>query len=279
MLYDLSEWSRFFCAFITGVMLSQSGSLTQVSTNNALAGPSTLGFTGIAVLAVMISRGETYLSLIVFTILLIIFVFTLKVFNMLNNKNFKDNILLVGLCFNLLIGAIFTLVQFLFVGLGIEFPIMIWFGSFKEISDQQFLIYSLLGFSFYLSVARIAKSTSILVLGKEITEGFNINFDAYQKRALFLSLIGTGIVVSFFGVYSFLGLIFPHLLRRMAYFKKDATHELILGSLLMGLGLMGLDMICYSFPIKGVELPVGMISSVLGSVLLMILLLRKAFKR
>lgn len=279
MWFDGTEWLRFLCAFLSGVILSQSGSLTQIATNNALAGPATLGFTGLSVLTVMLSMGNSLNSLLILLTILFFLIIIFKNFKPLSHRELKENILLLGLCFNLFIGAIFTLVQFLFIGLGVEFPLMIWFGSFKEIVSFDIFIYVILCFFLYLVVFIKAKKLSLLVLGKEIAEGFAVDYQKHQKHAFMISLFMTGVVVSYFGVFSFLGLIFPHLLRRFSYFRRDASRELLIGSLLMGALLMGLDILCYSYPIKGVELPVGMISSILGSLLLMVLLFKKALKR
>jgi ABC-type Fe3+-siderophore transport system permease subunit len=48
---------RFLCAILTGAILSQTGSLIQMSTRNILASPSTLGFDGLSVLWILFFHG------------------------------------------------------------------------------------------------------------------------------------------------------------------------------------------------------------------------------
>jgi ABC-type Fe3+-siderophore transport system permease subunit len=78
--------------------------------------------------------------------------------------------------------------------------------------------------------------------------------------------------VSLFGAFSFLGLIFPIIARRFWFKSADLWGELFPGAVVNGLFLLGIDALCYYFPIYGAEVPVGLIATAVGAVSLIFLL-------
>ena len=137
---------RLGVAFLSGYFLTLSGSLCQLTTNNSLASPSTLGMDGLGVLAILLAQfvillftpglSVEFTSVILFLLFFLFlygFIFLQKKNDLWKLLNIKQLILL-GLAFNLFIGAIFSIVQFLFLALKMEFPVGIWFGSFKHAS-------------------------------------------------------------------------------------------------------------------------------------------------
>jgi ABC-type Fe3+-siderophore transport system permease subunit len=216
------EWdivSRFCCAFLAGGLLSVSGSLVQNFTHNDLAGPSTLGFEALVVLVILIAHfiGLTSLTnLSTEVIALILFIFVLSFFFWQRRKIdfflINESMLLIGLCFNLFVGAIFSLLQFLFFSLSMEFPTQIWFGNFRYISDSALPILILTFVMTVYFVLRFIKTLTLIGFGKEFSENFHPGGARELGRFSWgLSLVLTGIVTIYFGVFSFSSLIFPHL--------------------------------------------------------------------
>jgi ABC-type Fe3+-siderophore transport system permease subunit len=119
----------------------------------------------------------------------------------------------------------------------------------------------------------------LISIGHDFAQGVGVDVKKIQTYSLLVSLLLTGLVISFFGVFSFLGLIFPHLLRLIGVFRKDMRNELLYGGVITGVIFSVTDMLCYNFDIYGTELPVGMVSSVFGSLILLVLLVRKQFIR
>lgn len=287
------EMLRFSVAFLSGSILSLAGSFTQVATSNPVAGPATLGFNAIAVLFILIANfivvnlestlSLSFLSSCLFTAFVLI-IWGKSLFNKneipVGNKFYTQtkSIIIIGLTVNLLVGAVFSFIQFLFMSLNLEFPTGLWFGNFKIVHQKEvaFLLvtYVLMLFSFMPH----RKKISLFVLGPDFLLSHGINMRRFQKNILWMSFFGVGIVTCFYGVFSFMGLIFPHLLRNISFFRKSLFNELFYGPLLCGAFMMLLDMLCYHLPVYGVEVPVGMVSAILGSMLLIFLLYKNSIK-
>lgn len=279
---------RLIFSFLGGYFLSSSGSLSQLTTNNQLASPSTLGMDGIAVLTVLIANflmvmgndylSLEYLSLSIFIMLIFIGYIYLRLRTKQPTVNWQTQpmkkIILMGLTFNLFVGAIFSVVQFLFMALNLDFPSGLWFGSFKFVNAHWLIGFlPFFVFSFILQM-NFSDKLEKLNLGRDFAAGLGVDVPRIQKQSLLLALVMTSITISFFGVFSFLGLIFPHILRSFKFFEKSIRRELIIGPIFSGFALCFIDWLCFNFTYQGAELPVGMVSGVLGSFFLIFLISR-----
>ena len=278
------EIYRGIFAFLCGHFLCLSGSLTQITANNHLASPSTLGFDGLGALAVIVAQVLIVpffpgsLELKAFIVFISFMLFGSGVMR----KFIKGTglaldigfLILLGLAFNLFVGAVFSIAQFLFMALNFEFPTGLWFGGFRFF--ETWWLWPFLGafVAAILVVKRNAGGLRLMSLGSDFALGRGVDVKRAQVESLALSLVLTGLVISFFGVFSFLGLIFPHVLRSFSRYRSNMRRELIEGPILAGVGLFALDAICLRLTYKGAEFPAGMVSSVGGAMLLMVLLLR-----
>ncbi len=282
------DFLRLLLAFICGYLLTLSGSLCQLVSNNSIASPSTLGMDGFAVIFVILayffplfdveSMSFEHTSFLLF---LGFFILLSSIF--LKRKGFEANIwkefniqkvVLIGLAFNLLVGAVFSIIQFLFMALNIRFPSGLWFGSIKYGTVEYLAPILVIYFFIQLFLFFEIKGLEVLNLGKQMALSVGIKVDQVQKKSLMMALLCTGTVISYFGVFSFLGLIFPHILRSLPYFKKNMRKELYIGPYLTGFVFCLFDQFCYQFTLYGAELPVGMVSSVIGAVFLIFLLFK-----
>ena len=285
------DFIRFILAFICGFFLTVSGSLSQLVTNNGLASPSTLGFDGAAVLAIIISQilinffgvefSLTYLSITlisVFVLVWILFDHSLMRFKPVTvwSEHSMKSIVLTGLAFNLFVGALFSIIQFLYMAMNFEFPTSIWFGSLKQYSDNDLYTFIFLFIFLYLFLIKVSKKLELLNIGTSFSLGLNVNVRQFQKTCLIVSFTLTGIVISYYGVFSFLGLVFPHILRHFSIWKNNIRGELLTGPFLTGFSFAAVDYFCSEFDFHGAEFPVGMISSVVGAALLIIMVMRSS---
>lgn len=279
------EIFRFGCAFLAGALLCLSGSFTQLVSENELASPSTFGFDGIAVLVLMaIHLNESFpltipVSLIVFIlpILTIGLFFRGRLLEVLSNIEIKD-LILIGLSLNLFVGAIFSIIQFLFIALNFQFPGQMWFGNFRFATGFSFYLMLLLFCIIALFVFMNRKSISLLSLGKDFAKGVGVNTTRLGTKLVLISFILTLIIVLNFGIFSFYALIIPHILRRIGFFKSSFMREALIGPLLGGTILCILDYFSYEFIVFGAEVPTGMVSSVFCSVLFILLLIKTNYK-
>lgn len=282
------DWFRLICSFLTGVMICQSGSLTQGVTQNPLASPSTLGFQAIIVLLILIvnslglAMGLEYSSIIIGVIgFIIISVLPSRKKVKIYSNRVEEKInqyLLIGLGVNLLIGAVFAIWHFFFMAINREFPSQIWFGHFRFVDSTTLMI---LGLSFVLISVfqfRYLKKLQLLSLGVPFFTALGEDLGKLQKRVIQIVYLQTLIIVSLFGVFSFAALIIPLVLKRIHFFATSLYREIFWGGLLGGVFFSLLDLFCYNITFYGAELPVGMLSSTIGAIIMVALLIRQNLK-
>jgi iron complex transport system permease protein len=258
-------------------------------TNNNLASPSTLGFDGAAVLGIIIAHAFihifgieielTYMSISISLSFVFIWYLVDKFLkqerkNSIWSAHSMKSVVLSGLAFNLFVGAIFSIVQFLYMAMNYEFPTSIWFGSLKQYSSQDLFVFIPVFIALFLFLVKTVNELELLNIGTSFSLGLNKNVPGIQKRCLIISFVLTGMVISYYGVFSFLGLVFPHVLRNLPWWRKSIKGELLLGPFVSGLAFGLMDFACYHFEIYGAEFPVGMISSVIGAGILILMVLR-----
>ncbi|MCT4640740.1 MAG: iron ABC transporter permease [Bacteriovoracaceae bacterium] len=270
---------RMILSFISGYLICQSGSISQLLTNNKLSSPSTLGFTGIGVLSVLIAffiQDMFQLSFALEYISVIVGLFLCSIYSLnllkVSKGQKKTKLIILGIGFNLFIGGIFSIVQFLIISLGKSFPSSIWFGSFRFVEVPYLSIFIPIFILALIISLKFYKDLELINLGDTFTKHFGLNIDSTFKLLIIWSCLSTICVVSFFGVFSLIGLVFVHLLRQNSYFSFSVKNEFLYGPFIGGFILMVLDALCYHVPLLSSELPVGMICSIIGSVSLFFIL-------
>jgi len=110
-----------------------------------------------------------------------------------------------------------------------------------------------------------ARSLNAIMIGDETAATLGVNVDSFRRRLFTLTALITGIMVAVSGAIGFIGLMVPH----MARFVVRSDHRRVLPvSVLVGsIFLIWVDLIARGFyrPIDApIELPVGVVTSVLG---------------
>ncbi len=120
---------------------------------------------------------------------------------------------------------------------------------------------------------RMAKSLNALLLGEEDAYFMGVSPQRIRIKVMTINVMMVAVITAFTGVISFVGLVVPHILR----FLHGPDHRyLIRNSVLLG----GLFMISADFMarmlVRPAELPIGIVTSVVG-VPVFILMLRQYF--
>ena len=272
---------RFLCAFLSGMILSQTGSFIQMGTRNILASPSTLGFDGLSVLwilvlhSIMLIMGVDHPILMLFLVGVPVFVGVGWYFARFigGNRNI-ERLILLGLTFNLLVGAVFSLWQFLFVAFNLPFPVELWFGHFRYADPTAAWLLVFVECFILAGWSGLRSEFFLFSLGKNVAQNWKLKEKVFFTFLFTAVAIGTFSVVSLFGAFSFLALVFPILSRKLWFKKFDLAGEILLGGAVNGLLLLGIDSLCYFFPVLGAEIPVGLIATSVGALSLIFLLWR-----
>ena len=271
---------RFVCSFLTGILMSQAGSLVQLGSRNILASPSTLGFDGLAILWILLIHslllffGIDQQFLLVFSGLAIFISLGFILPAFIRGKQRFERIILIGLAFNLLISAIYSLWHFLFLAFNLPFPAELWFGHFRYAGEESLVLLVVAETLLSLLIAKKFHLLQLFSLG----EDFSLNWNFEERRIYRLIIWGAGcstfLIICFFGAFSLLGLIFPIFARKFWFQKFDLSGEFYYGPIFNGFILMALDALCYFFPIFGAEIPVGLIVIIVGAVSLIGILIK-----
>jgi len=270
---------RMISAIFTGMILSQVGSLTQLSTRNILASPSTLGFDGFSILWILVSHSILLYFNIdqSFYILLLSGIPPFLVLGLWFAYFFEthrkvDKLIFMGLIFGLMVGAIFSLWHFLFLAFNLPFPVELWFGHFRFANSQSALVLLIAELILMFGWILCRHKMRLFSLGSSFTLNLDLNL---KKLCLFIFIsisLGTFFIIMLFGSFSFLGLIFPIISRKLWFKKFDVDGEFMLGGFFNGLVLMFVDLLCYLYPVFGAEIPVGLIATAVGALSLIIIL-------
>lgn len=118
---------------------------------------------------------------------------------------------------------------------------------------------------------RYAKQLNALMIGEEEAFYLGVNVRRLKLIVLSINVVMIAVVTSFTGVIAFVGLIVPHLLRMIS--GSDNRFLLINGALLGGI-ILGSSDLAARLILAPAELPIGIVTSLIG-VPVFILLLRR----
>ncbi|RMF25650.1 MAG: iron ABC transporter permease, partial [Deltaproteobacteria bacterium] len=124
-----------------------------------------------------------------------------------------------------------------------------------------------------LVLVRDAPALNLLALGDEAAEHLGVELGAVRRRVFGASALLVGAVVSLTGVITFVGLIVPHVLRRLL----GGDNRLLLpASVFGGAAFLCLCDALARWLVAPAEVPVGAITAVTGGPFFVYLLRRRA---
>jgi iron complex transport system permease protein len=118
----------------------------------------------------------------------------------------------------------------------------------------------------------LAESLDALLLGEEEAHHLGVDVERLKRWVVTLAALAVGAAVAFTGIIGFVGLVVPHLIRLTA----GPRHRVVLpGSALLGGGLLvAADMVSRTI-IAPAELPIGVVTTLLGGPFFLALLARR----
>ena len=264
---------RAICATLAGALLSLSGLIFQCVFRNPMADSYVLGISSAASLSVALFSLASVSFSGVFGLPSAAFAGCLAAAVLLFATNHKNpfELLLSGIAMNFLFSATTTLLVYL-KRRELE-SIMYWtMGSLANSTLSRCIVLAavLITITFFLESKN--QTMDLLLMDNETALSSGVKTETERLWLLFAGCIAVGSVVSYCGVIGFVGLMSPHLVRLIAGPKHK---PLIFLSILSGSNILLLSDIIARTVISPTELPVGIITSILGAPLLFILLKRK----
>ncbi|ELC8416719.1 iron ABC transporter permease [Clostridium perfringens] len=115
------------------------------------------------------------------------------------------------------------------------------------------------------------RNLNLMVLGDETSITLGLNIEKYRKIYMILSSLITGVIVSVCGTIGFVGIMIPHIVRLI--FGTDHKTLLPFSALVGAIFLIWADIIARC-AITNMELPIGIITSVIGAPFLLWLMVK-----
>ncbi|MEP7321257.1 MAG: iron ABC transporter permease [Saprospiraceae bacterium] len=119
-----------------------------------------------------------------------------------------------------------------------------------------------------------AKHLNALILGEDEAHFLGINIKRLKLVVLAINVVMIAVATAFVGVISFVGLVVPHLLRMI---HGSDNRYLIRNSILLGGILLGIADLTARMLFRPAELPIGIVTSVIGVPVFIFLLRRKNY--
>ncbi len=146
-------------------------------------------------------------------------------------------------------------------------------GGFQDASLKKVFALSMVVLSSFLLVKRRYLALDILSFDDTTALSSGIKVDRLRKEAFFLAALLTAFSVGYAGIIGFVGLIVPHVIRLMKFVKAS---ELVPLSILAGAVFMIFnDLVSRTLLAEGQELPVGIITSSIGGLFFLYLLIKR----
>lgn len=226
VIFDL-RLPRICVAFFVGIALSTAGCILQGVTKNPLAEPGMIGINAGAALAVVMlisSRSTAYYNAISMSTIYLMplvsflgaFLVSLLIYFLSYKKGVKPTrLILVGIGVNSGVNAIITLYQ-LNMSKGDYNQAMTWIsGSLWGSSWVYFKIVAPVVILLFAIVYYKSKTLDVLALGDELATGLGISVAKETRVFLVLAVALSAIATSVAGNIAFLGLLGPHIGKRL----------------------------------------------------------------
>lgn len=267
------RFPRVLASLLCGAALAVSGAVIQGVLANRLASPSILGVNSGAGLAVTLCAafgvvGGWKLSLFSF-----IGALTSVILVSFGAKKWgasRGTVILMGVALNSLLGAVSDTVITFAPDVSMvsnDFRI----GDFSAVTPAKLLPAFVMILVAMTVLFTLSNELDVLTLGDENAKGLGQNTERMRIVFLILSALLAGAAVSIAGLLSFVGLIVPHMVRRIA--TNQSKHLLPLCAL-FGAGFVTLCDTLSRIVFAPYELPVGIIMAFLGTPLFLFILIK-----
>jgi len=144
-------------------------------------------------------------------------------------------------------------------------------GTFSGASWLQVSIVGTVAITMFIISFRYSKQLNALLLGEEEATYLGVDTDRLKTRIMILNTAMVSVATAFVGVISFMGLIVPHILRLLI---GSDNKKLLPASMIVGATLLLLADLCARLLLAPAEIPIGIITSLVGAPVFIILLKR-----
>ncbi len=276
---------RIFSCVLAGCALGVAGAVMQCVLRNPLGSPYTLGVSnaaafgasiGIVVLGGGIIAGQANAVVVVNNPYIVagsafvwamiatgVIVLLVKV-----TKVSPETMVLAGVALSSIFSAGISLLQYMYNEYALSTIVFWQFGSMGKATPDELLLIAVVTLVVVVYFLYNRMDYNALDAGDDVASSLGVNVNRLRIASLVLSALLTAVVVSFMGIIAFIGLLGPHIVRKLV----GNDHRFLLpGSMLLG-ALILLVSDCIGQSLLDYTIPVGIITSFLGGPLFLYLL-------
>lgn len=273
---------RVLVSAVLGAGLSVVGGVMQGIFKNPLVDAYTLGMSSGASLGAVISivtginikilgYSTTGIFAFIGAVSTLFFVYSLS---KTKNRISINSLLLSGVAVSYFLSSIISFLMMINRN-KIEHIVFWTMGSLSGATWDKFIFSSLVIIPGILILCLFSRELNIMSLGEESAHYLGINAEKFKRTVLILCSVIVGAVVSTGGTIGFLGLVAPHIVRII--WGSD-NRKLLPYSALLGAGILMLSDAIGRVLIQPMEIPVGVMTSIMGGPFFIILLRRQKQK-
>jgi iron complex transport system permease protein len=270
------RFPRVVLAAMVGATLSLGGLVFQALLRNPLAEPYILGISGGsavgAIIGIMLglSRfpGVSFTAFLGSTGTLALILFLTAGKSLVK----KESLLLSGVMVNAFCSAVIMFLVSISQHARLQSIIFWLMGDLSTADLHQVGLLAVMVVPGFILLFWFSHTMNLLLMGKEMAQTMGVNIKAATVILLLVSSFMISATVSYCGLVGFVGLVIPHLLRRLL----GADHRILVPACVLGGGayLVICDLTARTLPRQG-ELPIGVVTAIIGAPLF-ILLLKKS---
>ncbi len=272
------RFPRIVMAMGVGAALAVAGAVMQAVFGNPLAEPGVVGVSAGAAFGAAIAIVTGLLALGEWTIALLAFAgglgATLLVYGVsrAGGRTEVVTLLLTGIAVNAFGGAGLAFLLFM-AGSASREQIVFWqLGSLSgSLWREALLVLAVAAIGTVVAVL-LGRRYDILALGERNARHLGIDVERLRFASIVLVALLTGAAVAFVGIISFVGLVVPHLMRMLL---GPSHRALLVSSAFGGAFLIVVADLLARTLVEGAELPIGLLTSLIGGPFFFVLLWRQ----
>jgi len=261
------RFPRIVMALVVGAALAVAGAVMQAIFGNPLAEPGVVGVSSGAALgaATAIVVGASVLGVAGVAVFAFLggLVATLLVYvvSRAGGRTEVVTLLLTGIAVNAIAQAGIAFVLFVADSASRE-QIVFWqLGSLGGSLWSQVAVVAAVAVPGVLVALALARRYDLLALGERNARHLGVDVERLRLVSIVLVALLTGVAVAFTGIIAFVGLVVPHLIRMII---GPAHRGLVLASAVGGGALLVIADLLTRTLVAGAELPIGMLTSLVG---------------
>lgn len=278
----LIRMPRIVLAIAVGMGLSVVGVVIQSIAKNPLADPyilgissgASLGATLAIILGIGTSLGSSYIGIMGFMGAFTISMLVLKLSNIGGRTN-SVKLLLSGMALSSVCSAFSSFIVYITNDAQGMKDISFWLmgslagANWNEISFILPIIF--IGTLFFMTQYR---TLNLMLLGDEVSVTLGTDLHKFRIIYLIITSLMIGIIVYASGMIGFIGLIIPHIVRMI--FGTDHKKIIPIAAILGAIFLIWADVLSRII-IKGAEIPIGILISMIGAPFFVWLMIKKSY--